>query len=168
MLWVMAVGYILILKNAALEHDFYKFYFVPPVALTGAVAAEKAWRSRWRPLLTAVMLVSLLGGFAYVGYLHRIVHQSRQPVILRSIQTYAQPQDELMTNVNIVALGMLYYLNRPLITNVQPDEVVAMSHPVPVLYIYCSSDPLSPELAAYPYQTDDYCAYIHLPGTSPE
>jgi hypothetical protein len=164
-LWVMAVVYILILKNAAYEHDFYKFYFVPPVALTGAIAAGSARRSRYgRPVIMMVFITSLLGGFAYTGYLHIITRDPRQPAILHSAQTYAQAEDHLMTNVDTVALGMFYYLNRPLTIDVKPDEVLTMPHPDPVLYIYCPADQLSPELVGYPYQTDEYCAYIHFPA----
>ncbi|HEX2620089.1 MAG TPA: glycosyltransferase family 39 protein, partial [Phototrophicaceae bacterium] len=164
-LWGMAVVYILILHNAAYEHDFYKFFFVPAVALTGAIGVASALKSRrGRPVIVALLIVSSIFSVVYTGFMHSIARYPREPMVLHSIQTYINPDDALVSNVSTVSIGMLYYLNRPLTFPVKPDEILRTSRPDPVLYIYCPADQLPDDLKTYPYQTDDYCTYVHLPA----
>jgi 4-amino-4-deoxy-L-arabinose transferase-like glycosyltransferase len=167
-LWLMPLVYILLLRNAAQEHDFYKIFFVPSVALLSAVAVDALWRRpRWRPLVVGLLLVIPLWNIVYVGGLHQLPHQPRINTIRQTLEALNHTRDLILSNVDGISVALLYYLDVPMQAQVTPEAVVTM--PRPLWYVYCpaassaqSDEPLPDILDTFFVQQDKYCAYFYL------
>lgn len=167
-LWLMALLYILIFRNAAQEHDFYKIFFVPSAALLAAVAASALWRKkRWRPVILGLLVLLPLWSIVYVGALHQLPHQPRINTVRHTLQSLNHTRAPITSNVDGISIALLYYLDVPMQAPVTPETVVSLHRPL--WYVYCPAasstqldEPLPDILSTFFVQQDEHCAYFYV------
>lgn len=167
-LWLMPLLYILIFRNAAQEHDFYKIFFAPSAALLAAIAIHALWPKRlWRPVIVGLLILLPLWNIVYVGALHQLPHQPRINTVRQTLQSLNQAQVPIATNVDGISIPLLYYLDVPIQARITPEAVVTLLRPL--WYVYCPAspstqpdEPLPSLLTALLVHQDKYCAYFYL------
>jgi len=173
-LGMLAAGllYVLVLRNATYEHEFYKIYLLPPLAIsTGGLIAHllchKPNRPLWRVLRMAIFPIAALSLIWSVFLLIRL-HNFTDPAahqIALSVRDFARPDDFVMTNLPRVTTPMHYYANTYI--TVQPeinramDTLASIAPNRGVLVVWCGGDPPA-DWRDYPVERDAFCAYIRL------
>jgi hypothetical protein len=165
-LFAAGLSYILVFRNAAYVHDFYKAFLVPPLAITAAVGFLWGWRWRGRyrlrryvrPVLAGLLVGAVLTAGVFLAQLHSA--QLNADVVLDVLAAHTEPDDLIITNLDYASRAVEFYAFRNVEWAVQPADALAQVEAAggAGVYIYCSPDADPPEtLDVLPYATDESC-----------
>lgn len=143
-LFLGALVYQLVFRNASYVHDYYKLVFVPAMAISGGLALAHAWhgRSRWaRPLGLALLVVALVQSAGWLAWLHRTGDRPWIDDAVAALNQTAAPGDQIATDLvgkdNLMPLG--FYADLNIEEGVSPGEAAAFAGPGRLVYLLCDA-----------------------------
>lgn len=162
-----AALYLLVFRNAAYIHDYYKMYAMPALALLAALpftAAYPAPVARFmRPITAGLALSVLIISAGVLVVLHNSVNRPLYDTMLSAGQ--AMPDAIIQTNLDTDLSFVGYYLARPIVLAVPPETALEQAQAgTAIFYIYCSRAPLPPILRDLPHTAHEPCAFFALDG----
>ena len=153
-----AFAYVLVLRNAVYEHDFYKIYFAPALACGSAVALWTAWHgSRLIRRLTLMLtLLSVAVSAAVLVMMHQFAARAQiAPMqIVNTVQRISTPDDRLQTNIQL-PIGVEYYSFRTIQSDVPAEDADFDNG---IIYLYCG-ETMPHAFAAEQIAADGACTY---------
>jgi len=155
-----ALAYVIILRNAVYEHDFYKIYFAPALAFGCAVVVRAALvrRSWQRRLVLISILLSATISVAVVVALHQFAARAQiaPMIIVDTLRTVTTLDDQISTDYGNLPIGIEYYAFREITGGVPEIEWLANGDGV---YLRCSApSPLADDVQRI--ASDAVCAYL--------
>lgn len=164
-LYGVGLGYILLLRNAAFIHDYYKIYLIPPLAMSAAAAVQYGWRSRryyMRPVIVGMLVLAFLSGAYMLVFLHQSNRAEFPRFLIQVFNERTVPDDQIQTNLPYTGdrFAVQFYTYR----NVQWGVPVtqAVEEVMPIVYLYCDEGTVPPELAGLNYELVGDCLLIRL------
>lgn len=145
-LFLSAAFYQLVFRNASFVHDYYKLTFVPVMAISAAAAWVYARQDdrigRWaRPVLDALLVVSILSGGAWLAWLHNTGNRPTTQAIIDVINTETTQDDVLLTHLEgrDLVFPLAYYTFRDIDQAVSYPEALSLAEMSDqrVIYIHC-------------------------------
>lgn len=153
-LFLSGLAYLLVFRNAAYIHHYYKAFLVPALAILAALAWAYTRRNPKvrrvaRPMIDAFVITGLLTGSLVWGVAH---HSGRQPAIQAMIDTINADASGTQYAIFMDAEGyrsasgyhrvIAFYTLRPILWDIPPEEAAALAveSDGPFAYIYCAPD----------------------------
>lgn len=167
--------YMLILRNAAYEHEFYKIYLLPPLAISTAglldflLIARRSnsvtTRRRARLWLAGIMpliVISLGWSFVLTARLQNFSDTGAYALAL-SVREHTQPGDLILTNLPATTNALQYYAGEPIVAGTDAGGALNLLAQTDrtVLYVHCGES-MPTELLTYPINQGDQCDYVRL------
>jgi len=168
-LFLSAVAYFLVFRNATYIHNYYKIYLAPALALSASftMIAYQQHRGRKRIWMRASAQGLILGGIATGGFFFALLHQSAVRPQLDEIRTLLAEQteigDRVFSNIDYGVSPLSLYASVDMDGNVLPETIVSRLESTDgFYYLYCDTgdeeDFTAPlELDTYAPVTSETC-----------
>ena len=170
-LWGGALLYILIFRNAAFIHDYYKIYFAPALALSAffAISGVESLHPKIHrfasPVIGGVVVSSIVIGIVVFSLWHQAGQQGLDTIVVE-IAAQSDPDENILTNLNDSIVALAFYSERTIHSDVTPEQALKrLKNKEAKLYVFCSDNKQIPDIfsgIAYEYEGD--CFYIPQPS----
>jgi hypothetical protein len=151
------LAYLLIFRNAAYIHNYYKAFLVPALSILGAMAwvytrNNPSIRRFSRPLLDGLLLTAIFSAAFVWGIAHYSGRQPAVQAVIDTINTAVPPEARIVVTFTNPGYGLssgyhrvtAFYTFRRIEWNLPPEDVISTADDEPVLYIYCRDDETLP------------------------
>jgi 4-amino-4-deoxy-L-arabinose transferase-like glycosyltransferase len=144
-LFLGAVLYYLVFRNASFVHSYYKATLVPSMALTAAAACVYARAGRFsRPVIDGLLFGIAVFSVWTFAVMYRFDHRPWLDEIQQTINTIAEPDDVLLSNLDFLADVQVvqFYTKRAIEQEIAPEDALTRAAETEnrVLYFYCDSE----------------------------
>lgn len=148
-LFLSALTYFLVFRNATYIHNYYKIYLAPALALSASFAmiAHQTYRRRARRITSAVMQGFIVGGVVTGWFFFSLLHQSADRPQLDEMRQlladHTQAGDTVLTNVDYGISPLSLYASVDIQGNRTPDNILQLiDNNTEFVYLYCDTGDL--------------------------